>query len=91
MGRAGTPNQLEFSDAHGRQSGDTSEEPMRHLNILSIAMLLLGIGVFAAGAVLETGPVVTLVGMMLIVAAIVKIITVRIWNGFFDSDTVAGK
>lgn len=64
---------------------------MRHLTILSIAMLLLGIAVAAAGILLGTGPSVTLVGMMLIVAAVVKIITVRIWNGFFDSDTVVGK
>ena len=64
---------------------------MRHLHILSILMLLIGVAVTAAGVALELGAVVTLVGMMLIVAGIVKVITVRIWNGFFDSDSVVGK
>jgi hypothetical protein len=45
----------------------------------------------ALGVALELGAAVTLVGMMLVVAGIVKIITVRIWNGFFDNDPVVGK
>jgi hypothetical protein len=64
---------------------------MRHLHILSILMLLIGVAVTAAGVAFELGAVVTLIGMMLVVAGIVKVITVRIWNGFFDSDTVVGK
>jgi hypothetical protein len=64
---------------------------MRHLHILSILMLLMGMAVTVAGIALELGAVVTLIGMMLVVAGIVKVITVRIWNGFFDSDTVVGK
>ena len=64
---------------------------MRHLNTLSIAMLILGVAVTFVGIAFETGAVVTLIGMMLIVAAVVKIITVRIWNGFLDSDTVVGE
>jgi hypothetical protein len=64
---------------------------MRHLHILSVLMLLIGVAVTVAGAAFELGAVVTLVGMMLVVAGIVKVITVRIWNGFFDSDTVVGK
>jgi uncharacterized membrane protein HdeD (DUF308 family) len=54
-------------------------------------MLLIGVAVTAAGVALQLDAVVTLVGMMLIVAGIVKVITIRIWNGFFDSDTVVGK
>jgi uncharacterized membrane protein HdeD (DUF308 family) len=64
---------------------------MRHLHIVSILMLLIGVAVTAAGVALQLNAVVTLVGLMLIVAGIVKVITVRIWNGFFDSDTVVGK
>ena len=47
--------------------------------------------VTVAGVAFELGAAVTLVGMMLVVAGIVKVVTVRIWNGFFDSDTVVGK
>ena len=64
---------------------------MRHLHIVSFLMLLIGVAVTAAGVALQLDAVVTLVGMMLIVAGIVKVITIRIWNGFFDSDTVVGK
>jgi uncharacterized membrane protein HdeD (DUF308 family) len=64
---------------------------MRHLHIVSILMLLIGVAVTAAGVALHLNAVVTLVGLMLIVAGIVKVITIRIWNGFFDSDTVVGK
>jgi hypothetical protein len=64
---------------------------MRHLHLLSNLILLAGVIVAAAGIALDLGALTTLVGMMLIVAGIVKIITVRIWNGFFDSDAVVGK
>jgi hypothetical protein len=64
---------------------------MRHINIVSYFILLTGLIMTVAGAALDLGAVVTLIGMMLVVAGIVKIITVRIWNGFFDSDTVAGE
>ena len=64
---------------------------MRHINIISWLILLAGVIMTVAGAALDLGAVVTLIGMMLVVAGIVKIITVRIWNGFFDSDTIAGE
>ena len=64
---------------------------MRHINIVSYLILLIGIVMTAAGATLDLGAVVTLIGMMLVVAGVVKIITVRIWNGFFDSDRIAGE
>jgi hypothetical protein len=64
---------------------------MRHLNHFSLLLFGLGIAVAVAGILFDAGAVVTLVGMMLVVAGIVKIITVRIWNGFYDSDTVVGK
>src|SRR5688572_28226128 len=77
MGRPREPNQLEFADASGHHSVDTSENPMRHLNHLSLLLFGLGIAVAVAGILFDAGAVVTLVGMMLVVAGIVKIITVR--------------
>ena len=61
---------------------------MRYLHHVSILILLAGAVVTAAGIAFDLGAVVTLIGMMLVVAGVVKIITVRIWNGFFDSDAV---
>ena len=64
---------------------------MRHLHLISNLILLAGILVAGASVAFELGALTTLVGMMLIVAGLVKIITVRIWHGFFDSDAVVGK
>jgi hypothetical protein len=64
---------------------------MRHLHTVSYLILLVGVVMTVAGAALDLGAVVTLIGMMLVVAGVVKIITVRIWNGYFDSDTIAGE
>ena len=64
---------------------------MRHINFVSYLILIIGVLMTVAGVALDLGAVVTLIGMMLVVAGIVKIITVRIWNGFFDSDTIAGE
>jgi hypothetical protein len=64
---------------------------MRHINIVSYLILVVGVVMTVVGAALDLGAVVTLVGMMLVVAGIVKVITVRIWSGFFDSDTIAGE
>ena len=81
MGRARKQNQLAL----------TGEHHMRHLHIISFLMFLIGLIMTVAGAALDLGAVVTLIGMMLVVAGVVKIITVRIWNGYFDSDTIAGE
>ena len=64
---------------------------MRHLHLISNLILLAGILVAGASVAFELGALTTLVGMMLIVAGLVKIITVRIWHGFFDNDAVVGK
>ena len=32
-----------------------------------------------------------MVGLMLVIAGIIKIVTVRIWHGLFDSDAAVGK
>jgi hypothetical protein len=44
-----------------------------------------------AGEALDLGALVTLIGLMLMVAGVVKVITVRIWHGFFDEEAVAGE
>ena len=59
---------------------------MLHLRNLSILMLGLGIALVAAGLALDLSEVITLIGLMLVVAGAVKIATVRIWHGFFDSE-----
>jgi hypothetical protein len=64
---------------------------MLHIRNLSWLMLGLGVVMAIAGEALDLGAVVTLIGLMLIVAGVVKVITVRIWHGFFDGEAVAGK
>jgi hypothetical protein len=64
---------------------------MRYLQPVSVLILIAGLVLFLAGALLDVSALATVVGMMLIIAAVVKIVTVRIWNGFFDSDTSAGE
>ncbi len=61
---------------------------MLHLRNLSILMLGLGVALVIAGEALDLGAVVTLVGLMLVVAGAVKIVTVRIWHAFFGGDSV---
>lgn len=55
---------------------------MRHLRIVSIAITLIGVLLAAGSIALGLGALWTLIGLMLVVAGIVKIITVAIWNGF---------
>ena len=64
---------------------------MRHIHNISWLMLAAGIVMAVAGAALDLGAVVTLIGLMLVVAGVVKVITVRIWHGFFDEEAVAGE
>ena len=64
---------------------------MRHIRLVSILMLMAGAAVAVAGIALDLSPVVTLVGLMLVIAGIIKIVTVRIWHGLFDSDAAVGK
>jgi hypothetical protein len=55
---------------------------VRHLRIVSIAITLIGVLLAAGSIALDLGPLWTLIGLMLVVAGLVKIITVAIWNGF---------
>ena len=54
---------------------------MRYLRLVSFAMTIVGIGLAIVASALDFGPVWTLTGLMLVVAGIVKIATVAIWNG----------
>jgi hypothetical protein len=59
---------------------------MHYLRVASNAILLIGICVAVAATVFDLGPLLTLVGLMMVIAGVVKIITVRIWAGFFDGE-----
>jgi hypothetical protein len=59
---------------------------MRYLHLISNLIVLVGALVVGVATVLDLGPLPTLIGLMMVVAGIVKIITVRIWAGFFDGE-----
>lgn len=59
---------------------------MRYLHHVSYLILAAGIAVALASVALELGALPTLIGLMMVVAGIVKIITVRIWAGFFGGE-----
>lgn len=59
---------------------------MRYLHHASLLILAAGIAAASASVVLDLGPLPTLIGLMMVVAGIVKIVTVRIWAGFFDGE-----
>ncbi len=58
------------------------------LQIRNLSWLMVGLGIVLAvgGEALDLGAVVTLIGLMLIVAGVVKVVTVRIWHAFFDGE-----
>jgi hypothetical protein len=58
---------------------------MRTVRYISFGITVLGLVMTAAGAGLDLGPVVTLTGMLLVVAGVVKIATVQIWQSFFST------
>ena len=55
---------------------------MRYLRLISIAMTLAGVALAVVATAFDLGGALTLTGMMLVVAGLVKIMTVAIWNGF---------
>lgn len=64
---------------------------MFHLRNLSWLMVGFGVALVLGGEALELGAAVTLIGLMLVVAGVVKVVTVRIWHGFFDADPARGE
>ncbi len=54
---------------------------MRYIRWASNLIAVAGAILIAAGVALHLSPTVTLIGMMLVVAGIVKIIVVGLWHG----------
>jgi hypothetical protein len=61
---------------------------VHYLRLVSYAMTVLGVGLGIVANTLDLGAFWTLTGLMLVVAGIVKIVTVAIWNGFAGLGTV---
>lgn len=57
---------------------------MAHARNISIALTILGLLLIGIAAVADLNPVVTLTGMFLFVAGIIKIAMVAIWKSFFS-------
>ncbi len=57
---------------------------MAHARNISVIMTVLGLLMMVAAVMGELSPVVTLTGMLLFVAGIVKIAMIAIWKSFFS-------
>jgi hypothetical protein len=55
---------------------------VRYLRLISIAITVAGIALAIAARLFDLGGAATLTGLMLLVAGLVKIATVAVWNGF---------
>lgn len=53
---------------------------------ISVALTIAGIVAFAASFVPAVSPAIGVIGLLLIVAGVIKIIIVRIWVAFFASE-----
>jgi len=59
---------------------------VRRLNNLSIALTVAGLLAVLIGLMLDLSPLITLVGLMLVVAGGVKVATVHLWKTMFSAD-----
>jgi membrane protein implicated in regulation of membrane protease activity len=59
---------------------------VHHLHRLSLVITLLGAAALLAGALGPLSPVWTLVGLMLIVAGVVKLVVVYLWRNVAQLD-----
>ena len=57
---------------------------MAHARNISVAMTVLGLLLIGIAVVVSLSPIVTVTGMLLFVAGIVKIAMVAIWKSFFS-------
>ena len=57
---------------------------MRHLRAISVAMTLLGLAAVLAAIALDLNATIVVIGMMLVVAGLIKVAMVGLWH------TVAG-
>lgn len=58
---------------------------MRLVRIISYGLTVLGIALVAAGVAFDLSPAITLSGMLLIVAGVVKIVMLGIWQTMFKT------
>ena len=63
---------------------------MLQIRYLSWLLAGLGVALAIAGVALDLDAAVTLIGLMLVVAGVVKVITLRIWHGFFAEEAARG-
>ncbi len=63
---------------------------MLQIRYLSWLLIGLGVALVIAGEALDLDSAVTLIGLMLVVAGVVKVITLRIWHGFFADEAATG-
>ncbi len=57
---------------------------MAHARNISVAMTVLGLLLVGFAVVADLSPIVTLTGMLLFVAGIIKVAMVAIWKSFFS-------
>jgi hypothetical protein len=55
---------------------------VRYLRLVSIAMTIAGVLLAIGSLMFDLGGAITLTGLMLVIAGLVKIVTVAIWRGF---------
>jgi hypothetical protein len=55
---------------------------MRWIRWISYLITLAGVAMTAAGAIFDLDPTIVLIGLMLVVAGVVKIVAVGLWHGF---------
>lgn len=67
---------------------------MKRLNLVSYALLVVGVLGIVAGEAADMGPTWTLAGLLLVVAGVVKVVVVMLWRmvaGFDDGGPVRGE
>lgn len=55
-----------------------------HARNISVAMTVLGLVLIAVAVIADLSPLVTVTGMLFVVAGIVKIVMIAIWKSFFS-------
>lgn len=72
------------SQSSARDRTSETSRLVAHARNLSIAMTLVGLLLVGAAFAADLSPIVTLTGMLLFVAGIVKIAMIAIWKSFFS-------
>ncbi|HRA46601.1 MAG TPA: hypothetical protein PK819_00865 [Thermomicrobiales bacterium] len=78
-----TPESIELTPV------STPHPGLRHfrwMRLVSFGLFLLGITLIVVGETTSVGSTVTLTGGMLVIAGFVKVIIMRLWDGFFAEE-----